>query len=1102
MACTRALAGLVLASVLVGTHAADFEVSTRDWNDSQDGDLSLREAIDVAAGNGRCLTSGEHDHVSGGNWQEIFLSVPGCTVPVGGSRWIGHPALPDNFGDGVADLIKFNNFSGSNILNPAGTLILDSLDTLDGRRPDGVLVVIDGNNAARHGISTEIDNCVECYESNITFRNIVVEDVNGDCFNLGASNSITLEHVVARSCNTGIAVYTSFTGNQPEGFRLRGNGYGRSEVVNNRGDGVYILGNGSTPATNFLITSTLVADNTGTGIHVINVPDVAIGLNDASDGVEVSGHGGDPGILFEGANTAGGRVVGSLVFNNGKGIQLGGGAQQITIGSASDVAQANRIALNGAEGVYLTGATTHANSIEGNLIGALAVGDASSGNGFDGVLINLGAYGNFVHDNVIVDNGAGADANYGWGVQIQDAGSNANEIADNRIGVHANGAAAGNRLGGIRVRYDAAANLIGTAASDAAQHVSGNGGPGIVIDGEGADANLIRRNDIGFTPAGAALGNGADGIVVSGGADNTEIGGSGNQRNRIGSNSGDGIDISNDASDGSKVLGNVIGLSAYNGVARGNAQHGVRIGDGDGGTVQSNLVSGNGWDGIQLAGSASGWQVLGNEVGTDGDPFAPDRIANGFSGLALLSGAINNQIGTVASPNLIVGTGDGIFIADSGTTGNVIEGNNLGTGWGLAPGIAVGNDGRGIHVLASAHGNTLRGNAIGASGFAGIEVAGANNTLIIGNLVGRTRNGYYFGNARGIRVSNASGTQIGGTTVADRNLVISNPTYGIGLLPGTSGTTIRNNHVGVDSDGGTARANGNYGIVLENADNNSLVGNLVSGNNGIGIHLYAGASGNLVASNRIGTTAGASASLGNSGQGATVSGLGSDGNEFFANIVAYNGLEGVLVQNGSIGNSIGAPDDGNQIYGNGGDGIAIRDGSGHRIEGNDLFANDEDEIDLGNDGPTPNDPGDTDTGPNDLQNYPNLVSTYTNISQNLTQVTVSLDSLPLRDYRVTVYGDTDCEQNGRGSGTALLMLSVQTNAAGIGQGTWLGPAITLPRFSASVRDLANGNSSEIGPCFSNVVRLFEDGFEDPFPNRAPVTGNQGETGEYSLHPPM
>lgn len=1052
-----------LSTFAVG--AADFEVSTRDWNDSQDGELSLREAIDVTSGNGRCLTTGEHNHVSGGNWQEIFASLPGCSVPLGGSRWIGHPTLPDNFGAYYPDLIKFNNFAGGPTMNPGATLVIDSLDSIDGRRPDGTLVVIDGNNAARHGLSTKSIVCTGCHNDDVTVRNLVVEDFNGNCINIGASDNVLLEHVIARSCNTGIALYPYST-DQPEQFRLRGNGYGRSEAVNNRGDGVYIQGDANTPPTNFLIISTLVADNGGIGIRVTNVPDVAIGLNGPSDGVEISGHSGDPGILFDGANTTGGAIVGNTLFGNGKGIQLSGGANFVTIGNAGNAALANVIALNASEGIYVTGASTHANSIEGNLIGALAAGDTNSGNGLDGVLINLGAYGNFVHDNVIVDNGAGTDANYGWGVQIQDAGSNGNEISDNRIGVHANGTAAGNRLGGIRVRYDAAANLIGTAASDAAQHVAGNAGPGIVVDGEGSDANLIRRNDIGFTPAGAALGNGADGVVVSGGADGTEIGGSGTQRNRIGSNAGDGIEISNDTSDGTKIVGNVIGLSDYEGSARANAQQGVRIVDADDGFIQLNLISGNGFDGVHLSGNASGWQVTSNEIGTDGDWLAPGRISNGFSAIALLSGANNNQIGAAAAPNLIVGTGDALFVADSGTTANVIEGNNIGTGWGLAPGIAVGNDGRGVHVLSSAHGNILRGNAIGASGFAGIEVENANSTVIVGNIVGRTRNGYYFGNVRGMRISNASNTQIGGASATDRNLVISNSNYGIGLLPGATNTLVRNNYVGVDSDGNTVRANANFGIVLEDADNNSLVGNLVSGNAGIGIYLYAGATGNKLDSNLIGTNAATTSALPNSSHGVEIAGSGTFNNAVGRITGQYSGV-------------------GNLIRFNGGDGVRFNaDGVANHARYNYIGDNGGLGVNIGTDGVTPNDPNDADTTPpNRGKNFPEITAVSDDYVNTALTYRLDTDS-PGSGNGIDIYAQTACDASGHGEG---LIPIASANAGDTGNGT---ATIVFPSYdytsygvlTAQVNEfygiLDFQNSSEFSPCFSNIVRrLFADGFE-------------------------
>src|SRR5437763_10415186 len=79
-------------------------------------------------------------------------------------------------------------------------------------------------------------------------------------------------------------------------------------------------------------------------------------------------------------------------------------------------------------------------------------------------------------------------------------------------------------------------------------------------------------------------------------------------------------------------------------------------------------------------GSATGNVVLGNLIGTDATGTLP--LANHGDGVRLDSGVSGNVIGgtAVGARNVISGnTLSGVTVADAGTTGNMVEGNYVGT---------------------------------------------------------------------------------------------------------------------------------------------------------------------------------------------------------------------------------------------------------------------------------------------------------------------------------------------------------------------------------------------------------------------------------------
>ncbi len=96
---------------------------------------------------------------------------------------------------------------------------------------------------------------------------------------------------------------------------------------------------------------------------------------------------------------------------------------------------------------------------------------------------------------------------------------------------------------------------------------------------------------------------------------------------------------------------------------------------------EPNLISGNTEDGIQITTDAGDDnRVEGNTIGAN--VLGTLALANLGQGVAILAGADSNVIGGTAAAyrNVISGNGnDGILIADAGTTGNLVQGNRIGT---------------------------------------------------------------------------------------------------------------------------------------------------------------------------------------------------------------------------------------------------------------------------------------------------------------------------------------------------------------------------------------------------------------------------------------
>ena len=331
-----------------------------------------------------------------------------------------------------------------------------------------------------------------------------------------------------------------------------------------------------------------------------------------------------------------------------------------------------------------------------------------------------------------------------------------------------------------------------------------------------------------------------------------------------------------------------------NGTSAGGATDGLKLSAGSSGsTIRGLIINRFTEDGIDIATGSTGNTVAGNWIGLDNTGTLD--FGNGNDGIEASSP--NNIFGgtSVAERNVVSGsnTGRGFSVFSSSATGNTFLGNYIGTN--SAGTAIVGNFDDGIGLTTGANNNTIGGLTAGSRNIISgngqgiyIDGAGADDNIIIGNYIGTDVTGLVdLGNLDdGIQVANsASGTVIGGTDSAARNVIAGNSDDGIQLNSSVTNSLVQGNYIGVGADGVTVLGHDSDGVEIDSGSTNNTIGGTVAGSR------------NTIANN--------------DGRGIYDTGATDSGNAFLRNVVHSNTDLGIdLAPSGTTANDLGDPDSG------------------------------------------------------------------------------------------------------------------------------------------------------------------------------------------------
>ena len=300
---------------------------------------------------------------------------------------------------------------------------------------------------------------------------------------------------------------------------------------------------------------------------------------------------------------------------------------------------------------------------------------------------------------------------------------------------------------------------------------------GAAVQINASNSNFVQSSYIGTNAAGSAISANSAGVVIGGGSSGNTIGGTSSVTRNIISGNNNGVSIFNSGTNSNIVEGNYIGTNAAGTAALANNTGVIIEADADnntiGGTIAGagNVISGNSNYGVAVTiPGTSGNEIEGNYIGTDFTGTV--AVANGTG---ILLEATGDTVGgtTAAARNVISGnTTDGVEIESTGTTGNTVEGNFIGTT--ITGSAALGNGSFGVLIHGGATSTTIGGSTSTPGTAAGNVISG--NQTGIGLFNTATTSNSIEGNLIG---TNAAGVS-----------TLPNSLYGVEIFSSASSNTI------------------------------------------------------------------------------------------------------------------------------------------------------------------------------------------------------------------------------------------------------------------------------------------------------------------------